>query len=170
FELAGYAPALPIVLAEKGKAWQYGTVSRGYEASSESSSTSAPKRVAGVALEVVGDGLAAADSLAARVLRSEPAAAPYADAMMMSIDVAHHRARAVVLVLSPAETAEQQVNAVALRRRLPDAAAAAWLRVVDLVTEPRLRLDDLRYDGWNYGGVATTIAAEHIAPAALSLR
>src|SRR4029077_18373897 len=33
--------------------------------------------------------------------------------------------------------------------------------------EPRLRRGDLRYDGWNYGGASTTVAAEHITPAVL---
>ncbi|HMF98153.1 MAG TPA: hypothetical protein VKE96_27820 [Vicinamibacterales bacterium] len=168
FELTGYAPALPVVLAEKGKAWRYGTVSRGYSLPSGSSSTSGPTRIAGTALEAVGDGLAAVDAGAARLLRSAPAAGPYADAMMTAIDAAHRRAQAVILVLSPAETPGQRHNAAALRQRLPDAAAASWLRIVDLDTEPRLRRDDLRYDGWNYGGVATTIAAEHVTPAVLS--
>jgi len=167
FELTGYAPALPVVLAEKGKAWRYGSVSRGYTSTSASSTASAAKQLAGVAFEATGEGLGAADAGAARLFRSEPAAAPYADAMMASIEAARRRAHAVVLVLSPAETPEQQHNAAALRPRLPDTAGAPWLRIVDLDSEPRLRRDDLRYDGWNYSGVATTIAAEHITPAVL---
>src|SRR5262249_50799752 len=75
FEVSGYAPALPVVLAEKGKAWR---------------SASAPRRIAGAALQAIGDGLAAADAAAARLLRSESGAtAPYADAIIASIDAAH---------------------------------------------------------------------------------
>ena len=177
FETTGYAPALPMVLSEKGRAWRAGSVARSDAGGPAGPESSAAKRLAGAALESIGDTLSAADARAARWLRSDDGvrgdgarAVPaseraYADAMLAAIETAHRRARAVVVVLSPAETAEQPVNAAALRSRLT---AAPWLRIVDLDVEPRLRRADLRYDGWNYNGVATTITAEHITPAVLA--
>jgi hypothetical protein len=158
FELTGYAPILPLVLREKGTALK---LTSGF----------GPRRLAGSVLAATGSGLAAVDRAAARVLARPPAAsAPYADAMMAAIDAAHRHARSVLVAVSVAETAEQVENRRALMARLPSVPGAAeWLRYVDLGTDPRLHGDRLRLDGWNYGGDGTTIVAEAMTPAFLSL-
>ena len=172
YDLTGYMPALPLVVDEKGKLWRTGAVARGYDSDPAAVVVPAPKRLAGASLEAAGEAMAVTDAAAARWLGSGSRAradqasdGSYVDSMLTSIDSAHRHAAAVVVVLSPAEMPMQQRNAAALRTRLPE--AAPWLRVVDLDAEPRLRRGDLRYDGWNYGGAATTVAAEHITPAVL---
>jgi hypothetical protein len=180
FALTGYTPVLPLVLREKGMVWRFSDVKRGY-ASAESqraARASAVRRAAGRTLEAVADGLGGADRVMARMLRSrnrdasprDASAVTYADAMMTAIEAAHRRARGVVVAVSPSETPEQVANARALEIQLQKAlASAAWLRFVDLSTETALYDDALRVDGWNYGGTATALVAERIAPAVLSL-
>ena len=180
FELTGYAPALPLVLREKGLIWRFGDVKRGY-GSAQSQHGAAPsvlRRGAGSMLEGAGDVLGAADRFVARIVVSRSretsprvdGAASYADAMMTAVDTAHRRARGVVVVVSPSETPEQVANARALEIQLQKAlASAAWLRFVDLRTETALYDDALRVDGWNYGGTGTALVAERMTPAVLSL-
>ena len=140
FALTGYAPVLPRVLREKGMAW-------------------------------LGAGLGAADRVAARPLaRRDDRPAPYGDAMIAAIEAAHRYAHGVVVAVSPADTAAQAGNLRVLTARLRgNAGSAPWLRFVDLGAEARLRGDALRRDGWNYDGVGTTVVAEQITPALLSL-
>jgi hypothetical protein len=174
FELTGYAPILPLVLREKGFVWRFGDVRRGYEPiepMQRDVATSAIRRAAGSALDAVGAGLAAADRAAARwVATPRSTDVSYAGAMIAGVETAHHHARAVVVAVSPADTAEQVENLRALTRALPAAVASSgWLKFVDLGADPRLRGPDLRLDGWNYGGVGTTLAAEALTPTFLSL-
>ena len=140
FALTGYAPVLPLVLRGKGMAW-------------------------------LGAGLGAADRAAARLLvRRDDRPAPYADAMLAAIEAAHRLAHGAVVAVSPADTTAQAENRQALTARLrSEAGPAPWLRFVDLGAEPQLRGDALRLDGWNYDGVGTTVVAERITPALLSL-
>jgi hypothetical protein len=180
FALTGYAPILPLVLREKGMAWRFGDVSRGYTAVESQSGPSTPalRRAAGRTLEAIGDVLGAADRFAARTTRSrQPDAVAsdqsvdsYADAMVTAIDAAHRHARGVVVAVSPAETEEQVLRLRALEARLNGGIGSApWFRLVDLGLEARLRDEALRIDGWNYSSAAITLAAELIAPAILSL-
>ena len=180
FDLTGYAPALPLVLREKGMIWRSGDVKRGYvsAASQPGQSTSILRRAAGSTLQTVADGASAADRFAARMLRSgnpnasshEDGAVAYAGTMMNALDVAHRHARGVVVVTSPSDTPEQSRNGGALKLRLDrEVGAAPWLRFVDLGAEAGLRGDSLRLDGWNYGGAGLSLVAKNIAPAVLSL-
>ncbi len=171
FALTGYAPALPLVLREKGMVWRLGDVQRGY-ASAESqrkAGTFVLWRAAGSTLEAVADTLSAADRavlamLPPRGVRLQPdrsvrsvrlqadrpersvrlQADPvgYADLMMAAIDMAHRHARGVVVVVSPAETGEQAGNLRALKARLDGTLGSApWLRFVDLGGEAALSVD-----------------------------
>jgi hypothetical protein len=181
FALTGYAPVLPLALREKGFSWRFGDVNRGYgsaESQRGAAASSIVRRGAGSMLAGAGDLLGAADRFVARVLVSGSretsprvdSAVSYADAMMTAVDAAHRRARGVVVVTSPSETPEQVANARALEIPLQKAlASTAWLRFVDLGTETPLYDHALRLDGWNYGGTATALVAERIAPAVLSL-
>jgi hypothetical protein len=180
FDLTGYAPALPLVLREKGMLWRFGDVTRGYVSASSQpgQSTSLLRRAAGWALQTVAGGAGAADRLAARLVRSgdrdagsrdlDPIA--YAGAMMTAVNVAHRHARGVVVVASPSETDEQSRNVRALGLRLDrEIGSAPWLRFVDLDAEADLHGDSLRLDGWNYGGAGISLVAKDIAVAVLGL-
>lgn len=180
FQLTGYAPALPLVLREKGMAWRFGDVKYGYgsRASDSAPPTSLLHRAAGRMLEWVGRRVEAADRALAGLLPAKgrdatsggDQTADYAAAMMTALAAAHQRARGVVLALSPAETVEQTRNRRALTARLQvEAGSAPWLRVVDLGTEPALRDAALRVDGWNYGSDGLSLVANRIAPALLNL-
>jgi hypothetical protein len=178
FALTGYAPALPLVLREKGLVWRFGDVERGYAAagSNRDASSSFVRRTGGAVLAAGGDTLGAADRMMARLVtsnRSEASRrdgpASYVNAMMTAIDAAHRRARGVVVVLSPAEKPEQVADARALDSRLKsELEASSWLRIVDLGQETPLSRADSRVDGWNFGGAATALVAERIARAVLS--
>jgi hypothetical protein len=172
--MTGYAPILPLVLREKGFVWRFGNVRRGYEATEPTQrdvATSAIRRAAGSALDAVGAGLAAADRAASRwVATPHSTDMSYAGAMIAAVKTARDHARAVVVAVSPADSAEQAENLRALTRELQTATGSpAWLKFVDLGADPRLRGRDLRLDGWNYGGVGTTLAAEALTPTFLSL-
>ncbi len=172
FALTGYAPVLPLVLREKGMAWRRGGVSQGSGDAGQARAVASPlRRVADSTIEALGAGLGAADRVAARPLaRRDDRPAPYADAMIAAIEAAHGHAHGVVVAVSPADATEQAENLRALTARLRGTAGSApWLRFVDLGAEARLRGDALRLDGWNYGGVGTTVVAEQITPALLSL-
>lgn len=180
FDLTGYAPALPLVLREKGMVWRLGDVKRGYgsPASPPGPSTSILGRAAGSTLQTVAGGARAADLFASRMLRSanrdsgshDDDAVTYVGTMMTALDAAHAHARGVVLVASPSDTAEQSRNGRALKLRLEhEGGSARWLRFVDLDAEAALRGDSLRLDGWNYGGAGLSLVAKNIAPAVLSL-
>jgi hypothetical protein len=177
FRLTGYAPALPLVLLEKGMIWRLGDVRRGYAPadSAHHSGTSLVRRVAGTALEAAGHTLAVVDQeLSSLVPRNNPSSdrpAPYADAMMDAIESAHHRARGVVVVTSPPETAEQAANLRALQTLLEDRnGSAPWLRRVNLGDDAGLSGDaGLRLDGWNYSSAGVVAVASRIVPALLSL-
>jgi hypothetical protein len=178
FQVTGYAPALPLVLREKGMAWRFGDVETGYlSAARRAPRTPFVRRVGGAILEQVGATLEAADRALAQlwtsrgeaiVKRSDEAA--YADAMMNAIDAARRAARGVVVVLSPSETVQQKVNRRALDARLAVHGGAPWLRVVDLDHDPQLASDrTLRIDDWNYASTGIALIANRIAPALLNL-
>ena len=172
FELTGYSPILPLVLREKGMAWRMGDVNRAY-ATESTTDTPVPliRRGAGRALEAIGSGLAAADRFAARRLGSSRKVDPsYASEMIAVVEAAHRHAHAVVVAVSPAETAEQAENLRALTARLRTTIGAnGWLRFINLGADARLRDRSLRLDGWDYGGEATTMVAEAMTPVFLSL-
>jgi hypothetical protein len=113
FALTGYAPALPLVLREKGLVWRLGDVKRGYAGvdSPPDSARSPLRRAAGSTLEAVAGGLGAADRIAARaVVTRARRSAPYADAMAAAIDAAHRHAKGVVVAVSPSDRGEQAEN------------------------------------------------------------
>ena len=179
FELTGYAPALPLVLREKGMIWRFGDVKRGYAsaASRNDAPTSLLGRAAGSIFEGTGRGLDRVDRLAARMLPSgnrdaaprDGAAVDYADAMMTAVDAAHLHTRGVIVVLSPSETPEQARNLRALQIRLNgENPAPPWLLVVDLGSEAELYDHALRLDGWNYSAAGIAAVAARIAPALLT--
>jgi len=156
FELTGYQPMLPLVLQEKGR------VTR--------------SRVAGAALEYLGDALAGADRLLARAAggRREPppsASAPraYASALIRAIETAHAHARGVVVVLPPVDNDVQQRNLDAFLLLLSERGSPAWLRFVELRAIADLSDPSLRLDGFSFGATATSMAAGAIAPAFLTL-
>lgn len=180
FELTGYAPALPLVLREKGMVWRLGDVRRGYApAESQRETTTSPwRRTAGSMLEWVAGGLGAADRAVASALPqgNRDASArggqtmSYADAMMTAVDAAHRHARGVVVAVSPSETAEQVRNLRDLKIRMENEwGSAPWIRFVDLGAEPALTDPALRLDGWNYASAGVAVVADTIAPALLSL-
>jgi len=172
FAATGYLPALPLVLREKGMAWQFGDVGSGYAASStgEAAPRSASHRLAGVVLQTVGTAAAALDRLPERAWPGDSQPSAYADAIMAAVDEAHRVARGVVVVVSPAETPRQAANLDALTKRMRGRLASdRWLRFVDLGEALELRDAALRVDGWNYGGAARLTAASRISPAVLDL-
>ena len=174
FALTGYAPALPLVLREKGAVWRHGDLRRAY---GESKKGYAPffRRAAGTTLEWSGAALEAVDRALADALPSsrygDATAGPaqgYADAMVTAIDAAHRYARGVVVAVGPADTDEQARNLRDLRLRLDrDEVRRAWLRFVDLDRVPDLHDSSLRLDGWNLGSAGTALVANTIAPALL---
>jgi hypothetical protein len=179
YGLTGYAPALPLVLREKGMIWRLGDVRLGY-ASAESqrnSKTPIVRRAAGTTLQTLGETLDLADrrlsSLVSRNQTKQPgrADAAYAEAMLAAVDMAHRHARSgVVVVTSPPDTAEQTANLRALEARLDDLSGSTpWLRVVNLRDDPPLSDPALRLDGWNYASAGIARVASRIAPALLSL-
>ena len=175
YALTGYAPALPLVLREKGMALRVGDVRLAYAPTvRQGPRPSLVHRAAGATLEAAGWTLAAADQrLSDWVLRNRPARPPvsYVDAMMAAIEAAKLRARGVVVVTSPADTAEQANNLRALRARLDARAGSApWLRLVNFSDDPALARDpELRLDGWNFSSAGIARVAGTIAPALLSL-
>ncbi len=178
FALTGYSPILPLVLREKGMAWRYGDVSRGYVESPRAPSTSVVRSIAGRTLEAAGFALGAVDRFGAGMIHPWQRSASthdesidsYVEEMMTAIDAAHGQARGVVVAVSPADTEEQAHRLRALKTRLNGRMdSAPWFRLVDLGLEARLRDDALRIDGWNYSSAGITLAAELIAPAILSL-
>jgi hypothetical protein len=190
FEMTGYAPALPLVLREKGLVWRYGDVERGYsrlegserehQPSAISRDIAVPlwRRAAGSTLASVAGTMGAADHAIARVQRfvnrdasaRERSAAPYDQAMMTAVEAAHRHARGVVVVVSPSETAEQVANLRALETRMHTGLEPApWFRFVDLGSEAELSDPALRIDGWNYASAGIALVAGRIAPALLSL-
>jgi hypothetical protein len=177
FRLTGYAPALPLVLYEKGMTWHFGDVQSGYLPAAQRGGARAPviRRVAGAALQEIGRVLAAADRRLALMAGADGHAAErggvgYADAMLTAIDAARRRARGVVVVMSPAEMPEQLANRNALDARLASLARAGWLRVVDLGAQPRLATDPaMRIDGWNYSSSGIALIADAVADALVSL-
>jgi hypothetical protein len=181
FALTRYAPALPLVLREKGMVWQYEDVALGYarhqpSAASHQTSGSAFRRAAGSTLQWAGARLGAADrSLARTIGRNEDQLGdaprlPHGEAMSAAIAAAQRHARGVVVAVSPAETAEQERNLTALTRQIDNQpGSAAWFRFVDLGAEPALYAEALRVDGWNYASAGIALAAGRIAPALVSL-
>jgi hypothetical protein len=180
YELTGYAPALPLVLREKGMIWRLGDVRLGYAPprSARDSGTSLASRAAGRTLEAAGQTFAAADrTLSLLVSRNHPsssrrpATTAYADAMNIAIESAHRHARGVVVVTSPPETAEQVANLRALQALLDGrSGSVSWLRRVNLGDDAGLSHDaGLRLDGWNYSSAGVAAVASRIVPALLSL-
>jgi hypothetical protein len=177
YRLTGYAPALPVVLQEKGLVWRFGSVGRGYAALSDRRTSDAPvmRRTAGSAIYWIGSRLAALDTptFAApdRAATTGDVEGPsYTDAMAAAIDMARQHARAVVVATSPVETDAQASNLRALRDRLRTFAAnAPWLRLVDFSSEATLLDPGSRLDGWSYGSAATATVARRLAAALLTL-
>jgi hypothetical protein len=172
--LTGYQPALPVVLREKGMAWRFGDVSRGYGAarSGVGADGFGLREAGGAVIETVGSGLAAIDRAAGHAIAGAPKPVDetpqtYANQMTAAIDSAHTQAEGVVLVLSPVESGAQAARRRALLSRVNR--AAAWLRVVDLDGQADLKAPAMRIDGWNYGSAAIVRTAEVIAPAFVSL-
>jgi len=171
FELTGYAPTLPLMFHEKGMAWRFGTVSRGYEAAPLANG-SGWRQAGGTALQAGGAFLLGLDRAAGHAIggatkpvdETPPA---YTTQIVAAIAAAHARARGVVLVLSPAESGVQAARRGALLARLDS--TASWLRVVDLEPHRELRDPEMRIDGWNYGSAGITRTAQLIAPAFLDL-
>jgi hypothetical protein len=178
YRLTGYAPALPLVLQEKGLAWRFGTVARGYAALSERRAADAPllRRTAGSLLYWIGNRLSTFDAPTIAPSASDQAATTgdvegsrYIDAMSAAIDTARQHARAVVVATSPVETDLQANNLRALRDRLPIDTSAPWLRLVDFSSDATLRDPASRLDGWSYGSAGTAIVAGRLAAALLTL-
>jgi hypothetical protein len=173
FARAGYWPALPIALQEKGMSWQFGSVSAGYVRDNSSATTAGwASRAAGAVVEFAGDTLSAIDRTAARPASPHQADNPerYATELMRAVDLALKMSRGVVVAVSPAEVPRQVANAATLLPRLRDRAAADMrLRLVDLADEPLLRDASQRLDGWNFGGDAIGATAKKIAPALIDL-
>jgi hypothetical protein len=177
YALTGYAPALPLVLREKGLAWRFGDVERGYASADRRGDAEAPllRRIAGTTVDVAGRSLAAIDRRLAGVTASHRGraerldGAAYADAMATAIQAAHQRARGVVVVTSPGDTAVQIDNLHVLEARLTANGPESWLRLVKLGDDPGLSDPALRIDGWSFSSAGIARLATRIAPALLSL-
>jgi hypothetical protein len=176
--LTGYAPILPLVFREKGMVWRFGGVAAGYASPTSSipAGTSVLRALAGRALMQAGAALAAADRTAANVMvrgighaSEDQDATAYADQMLAAVQSAHHRARGVVLVVSPAETPRQAERRNALTSRLRQGGSMPWLRIVDLGADHSLAGAAMRIDGWNYSSDGLTRSAVLIAPALVEL-
>jgi len=171
FAHAGYWPALPVVLQEKGMLWRFGSVRAGYVG--ETSSTSGiVRQVVGTGVQFAGRALSRADRVFARSTVPHRADNPerYATELMQAVDVALAHAAGVVVALSPTESTLQSANATAVMPRLKARAGTAKsLRVIDLSDVPLLLDPSQRLDDWNYGGDAIAAAANRIAPALIDL-
>jgi hypothetical protein len=170
FDATGYAPALPLLLREKGMRWRFGDVARGYgEPSHDRATQSAVARFAGAMVEGVGATLQAIDTSLARV-SPESKLTDYPTALVRSVHAAHQRSRGVVLAFSVAETVAQRSARSAAQEALTRAfGSPAWLRVIDLDGDERLIDPVWRVDGWNYGGTAIALVAERLASELLLL-
>jgi hypothetical protein len=177
FAQTGYAPALPLVLREKGAVWRTGDVRGAYEpAPGGVSALPVARRIAGTIVERFGSALAAADrALAHRVRPAGDDQRParggegYGAAMAAAIEAAHRHARGVVVAVSPADTDEQAANLRQLEARLHhEPGSTPWLRFVDLGTVAALHDDAMRLDGWNFSSAGTAQVANTIAPAFLA--
>lgn len=156
FAMTGYRPMLPLVLQEKGRVMQ--------------------SRMMGAPLEYLGDALAGADRVLARVAGGRDEAPPsasfpreYASAIIRAIETAHAQARGVVVVLSPVDNEGQRRNLEALLLQLSERGNPSWLRFVDLRAAADLYDPSRRLDGFSFGANATSIAGQAIAPAFLEL-
>ena len=162
YEMSGYAPALPLVLAEKGMALRFGSVARGY-ADAPHSDASGPQAVIGHLLQSAGGALQWLD----RRERTPPSAdEAYVDAMARAIAAARQRSARVVVAVGPATTEGQRHNLEALHAWLEhnrtDAVRLLDLTAVDALADPAATLD-----GYNYNGAGRVRVAEAIAPVLL---
>jgi hypothetical protein len=144
FAASGYAPALPLVLVEKGMALQYGSVRAAY-----------------------GDGPVVATPrshrIVGRVLRAVGGAAG-------RLDMARRLARGVIVAVGPAETDRERENIRALRARLADRLANdRAVRLIDLTDAPGLTDRTVMLDGYNYGASGRARVAAAITPVLLEL-
>jgi hypothetical protein len=161
---SGYAPALPLVLEEKGMALQYGSVRAAY-GDGPVVATSLGRRIVGRVLRGVG-------SAAGRLDESSLAQPPgsYADHMSAAVDVARRLARGVIVAVGPAETDRERENVRALRARLSDRLAHdRALRLVDLTNAPGLTDRTVMLDGYNYSAAGRARVGAAITPVLLQL-
>lgn len=161
FAATGYAPALPLVLTEKGMALAYGSVRAGYDPMLRTE-TSLVSRVTGHALQAAGSGLAALDRAAALPLEGS-----YADAIAGVVESARGLGARVVVAFGPAVTEVQASNRDALKARLEPAAGHS-VALLDLTTVSGLSEPAMTLDGYNYSSQGRVRVAEAIAPTLLA--
>jgi hypothetical protein len=157
FDVTGYAPALPLVLDEKGRRW------RGHGG-----------WIRGGVLEAGAAVLRRTDGALSRLTSRSSARTvlddgAYVSAMTDAIAASKAHAMSVVLVLSPIESPLQSRNHDALAVALRPLARERWLRIVDLNDVPSLRDPRLRVDGWNYSAAGLAVVADRISAALLTV-
>jgi hypothetical protein len=145
----GYTPVLPLVLEEKGMAWRYGSVARGY--AGEPPTTAWPKRMAGFTLQWIGSSLKSVEST---TVSREPA--DYAAAIFAAADVALARATRVMVVVDPPVDGSTRNNLIALQQALAlRGESGLSLLMLSDVGQP-----DTLLDGYSYNAVGRSRVAQ----------
>jgi hypothetical protein len=164
FAASGYAPALPLVLMEKGMALQYGSVRAAY-GDGPIVATPLSHRIVGGVLRAVGRAAGRLDESSL-----DPPAGSYADHISAAVDVARRLARGVIVAVGPAETDRERENVRALRARLADRLAHdRAVRLIDLTDASGLTDRTLMLDGYNYSAAGRARVAAAITPVLLEL-
>jgi hypothetical protein len=161
FSATGYAPALPLVLIEKGMSLSYGSVEAGYDPRLRRE-TSWLSHAVGRFLQAVGSSLVAVD----RVPATRPEG-QYADMILNAVITARGLGARVAVAVGPALTEAQRLNRDAVSARLA-AAADESVVLVDLTAVAGLAGADKTLDGYNYSGEGRVLVAEAITPALLA--
>ena len=150
----GYTPILPLVLEEKGMAWRYGSVARGY--AGEPPTAGWPRRMAGASLQWVGSSL--------RVLDSEIApSAPddYAKSILAAADAALSVVPQVLVVADPPADTRTRNNLVGLQEAMARRAdSRISLLVLSDVGGPETLLDGYSYNAVGRSRVEMAIRSE----------
>lgn len=138
----GYTPILPLVLEEKGMAWRYGSVARGY--AGEPPTAGWPRRMAGAWLQWVGSSLSFLDS---EMAPSSPD--DYAPSILAAADAALSVVPHVLVVVDPPIDNRTRNNLTELQAALASRAGSRIsLLVVSDVGGP-----DTLLDGYSYNAV-----------------
>jgi hypothetical protein len=138
----GYTPVLPLVLEEKGMAWRYGSVARGYAGGP--STTAWPKRMAGAVLQGIGSAMQFVESA---VVSREPH--DYAAAMSAAADAALAGVPQVLVVVDPPADARTRNNLA----RLQEAMAQRADSRISLVALSGVGGAETLLDGYSYNAV-----------------
>jgi hypothetical protein len=150
----GYTPILPLVLDEKGMAWRYGSVARGY--AGEPARGGWPRRMAGASLQWVGSSLGLLD---AETAPSSPY--DYAPSMLAAADAALSVVSHVLVVVDPPIDARTRRNLAEVQEAVARRAdSRISLLVLSDVGGPDTLLDGYSYNAVGRSRVEMAIRAE----------